>query len=139
MRRMIAAYPATDEETRAQTPVFVIETYLCEQNFPAALATCDRIDADFRLAARIWTQKHAKDRMTPAERGIVARASSKGSAVGSIVNALNRAGRFDEALQAAARLGHAPLAWERCLVYVAKSAADKGQIPVDLPRSASAI
>ena len=129
-RRTIAAYPATDEESRAQTPVLVIETYLREQNFPAALATCDRIDADIKLAARIWTEKHTKDRMTPAERVIVTRAFSKGNAVGAIVSALNRAGRFDEALQAAARLGDAPLAWERDVVHVAKSAANKGQIPL---------
>jgi tetratricopeptide (TPR) repeat protein len=130
-RRTIAAYPATDEESRAQTQPIVVLTYLCEQNFLAALATCDRIDADFKLASRIWAQKHSKDRTTPAERVIVTRAFSKGTSVGAIVSALNREGRFDEALQAAARLkGDAPVVWERYPVQVAKSAADKGQIPL---------
>jgi hypothetical protein len=67
------------------------------------------------------------ENLSSTERSVVQNVRAKREAIAVIVAALNRAGRFDEALQAAARL-KGDLAWERCVANIATAAADGGRI-----------
>jgi tetratricopeptide (TPR) repeat protein len=127
-RQTIESLPPTHPETERLKAALYAETYALEQNFPAALALCDHIHSDPAREAELAKKAgRSLDTLSPSERSIVTNTRAKRSAVTSVVAILNRAGRFEEALEVAARLKGDPV-WERCRATVAEAAAEAGQL-----------
>jgi len=129
-RTTIDSFPRADAERAAWSRAAIANSYALEQKFSAALETCDGLAADLELGNRLLKElRRAARVLTPDEQRIVSRIAAKRGAVLMIVAALNRAGRFEESLNAAARL-KGDDGWEQCVADIAKAAAKAGRLPL---------